>query len=167
MYTLLAAMKQLVKWLDYLKREGVYNNTRIVVVSDHGGRYHSGGDGHEDGYYDMEAYNPLLMVKEPEAEGPLTVSEEFMTHADTPLLAAAGIFDGETSEASGGKGVSGGAGELDRARKEAMRGPLTAVSEVSSHPLRHGPYQFNLNGIRELKGREMFRRESWGEWEKE
>jgi arylsulfatase A-like enzyme len=149
MYTLLAAMKQFVKWLDYLKREGIYNNTRIIVVSDHGGRYHSGGEG----YYGMEAYNPLLMVKEPEAEGPLTVSEEFMTHADTPRLAATGLFPaGENAEKQGSW--------------FPPTEPLWAVDEVSSQPLRHGPYRFNLNGVRELKGKEMFRRESWGEWEK-
>jgi arylsulfatase A-like enzyme len=152
MYTFLSAMKQFVKWLDYLKRQGVYDNTKIIVVSDHGGHYHS----RHEAYLGMENYNPLLMVKEPAARGVLTLSQEFMTHADTPVLAA------ETLTAAGGT-----TGEKAAALTgEAKRSSQWAVDEVSSQPLRHGPYEFKLTGIRELRGKEMFRKESWGEWER-
>jgi YidC/Oxa1 family membrane protein insertase len=138
MYTLLSAMKQLVKWLDYLKQQGVYDNTRIIVVADHGGNYNSGFD-----TAGMEGFNPLLMVKEPGARGALAVSGDFMTHADTPYLASEKLNEAE----------------------EAKRKVLTAVSAVSSQPLRHGPYEFSLDKIRTLKGREVLKKENWGEWE--
>jgi hypothetical protein len=66
-----------------------------------------------------------------------------MTHADTPYFAA-----GKTEEA-----------------ERAKQGILTAAQAVSSQPLRHGPYLFNLSGIRELREREVLKKESWGEWE--
>jgi hypothetical protein len=140
MYTFLSAMKQFVKWLNYLKHQNVYDNTRIIVVADHGGHYHSRRD-----KAGMEGYNPLLMVKEPEERGQLFVSDDFMTHADTPYLAA-----GRREEA-----------------EAAKRGNLAAVSAVSSQPLRHGPYRFNLDGIRKLKGREVLMKESWEEWKRQ
>lgn len=36
----MASMIQLGKWLDYLKEKGVYDNTRIIIVSDHGRDLH-------------------------------------------------------------------------------------------------------------------------------
>jgi hypothetical protein len=139
MYTLLSAMKQFVKWLDYLKQQNVYDNTRIIVVADHGGSYNSRRD-----TAGMEGFNPLLMVKEPGERGALVVSGDFMTHADTPYLATGRLKEAE----------------------EAKRGALAAVSVVSSQPLRHGPYGFNVDGIRKLKRGEVLRKESWGEWER-
>jgi YidC/Oxa1 family membrane protein insertase len=153
MYTFMSAMKQFVKWLAYLKQRGVYDNTRIIVVSDHGGSYHSGGIE----FSEMEGHNPILLVKDFDSRGTLEISQELMTHADTRALAAAGLLTGERTEA--GRKKPEGAAEKNR--------PLVAVDEVSSQPLRHGPYQFNLEGRRELKGKELFRRESWGEWERD
>ncbi|MDR2553721.1 MAG: membrane protein insertase YidC [Treponema sp.] len=151
MYTLLAAMKQFVKWLEYLKSRDVYDNTRIILVSDHGGHYDGGSD------LVMESYNPLLMVKEPGARGPLEISAKLMTHADTPGLAAAGLFP------AGIKGTLAGGGE-----KTGRAGHyfLYAVAETSSQPLRHGPYKFNLEAIRKLTGEDMLAKESWENWRK-
>ena len=144
-YTLLSALKQLVKWIHYLKREGVYGNTRIIVVSDHGGYYLSRPDN-----ANMEAFNPLFMIKDFNNKGSLVVSDEFMTHADTPYLAFMDLAFVPPEYT---------------ALEEKKYGKMTAVAAVSSQPLRHGPYQFNLFAKRELKGREVFRKESWGDWE--
>ncbi len=60
------ALLQVGKWLDYLRENGVYDNTRIILVSDHGFR--------SDGLFglklgpknsqDMHYFCPLLMVKD-------------------------------------------------------------------------------------------------------
>ncbi|MDR1305985.1 MAG: YidC/Oxa1 family membrane protein insertase [Treponema sp.] len=178
MYTFMSAMKQFVKWLSYLKQHGVYDNTRIIVVSDHGGNYHGGGIE----FSEMEGHNPILLVKDFDSRGAVKISQELMTHADTPSLAAAGLLgpgpeDGgipaaAAKEESGTESVKSGGERAETGGKEpeglAERNrPLVAVGEVSSQPLRHGPYQFNLEGRRELKGRELFRKESWGEWERD
>ncbi|MDR0598528.1 MAG: YidC/Oxa1 family membrane protein insertase [Treponema sp.] len=150
MYTFLAAARRVVEWVEDLKRREVYDNTRIIVVSDHGGHYDSAGP-----FTEMEGHNPLLMVKEPGERGPLRVSRRFMTHADTPDLAANALIPPP----------AGGGDRMDAA-EAVKRGRIFAVSEVSSQPLRHGPYRFKLDGIRELKGREVLRRDSWGDWER-
>ena len=86
----MAAVLRLGEWFDWMRAEGVYDNTRIIVVADHGG---PNGDFDEmklmlsdGGYLDLEAYNPLLMYKDFDAKG-FVASEEFMTNADVPWLA--------------------------------------------------------------------------------
>ena len=148
-FVLVSAIKQIAKWTEYLKREGIYDNTRIIVVSDHGGNYLSAQA--DSG---MERYNPLLMIKDFDNRGSLNVTDTFMTHADTPYMAAKGIF----------KFYSGKIIKLPE-KESSENGNMTAYSTSSSQPLRHGPYQFNLNGKRELMERDIFRIESWGRWE--
>ena len=89
----MAAYIELGKWFDYLRENGVYDNTRIILVSDHGYgaghfniKYHDG-----DLYEDFEYFLPLLMVKDFGATG-FTVSDEFMTNADTPVLATSDLI---------------------------------------------------------------------------
>lgn len=78
------------KWFDYLRENGVYDNTRIILVSDHG-RYLRQFGVTCNGK-DMECFMPLLMVKDFNATG-FTVNEEFMTNGDTPVLATEGLID--------------------------------------------------------------------------
>ena len=86
----MATYIQLGKWFDYLRENGVYDNTRIILVSDHGRDLD-----HFDikcGDTDMEYFIPVVMVKDFNATG-FTVSDEFMTNGDTPSLATSGIID--------------------------------------------------------------------------
>lgn len=88
-----ASYREVAEWLDYLKDQGVYDNTRIILVSDHG-RNLGQFDGliHPDGL-DVEYVWPLLMVKDFDSDGELSTSMEFMTNADVPTLAVKGIVD--------------------------------------------------------------------------
>ena len=85
----MAAMLQLGEWFDYLREMGVYDNTRIILVSDHG--YNIGSIDVTCGEEDLEYYMPLLMVKDFNATG-FTVDETFMTNADTPTIATSGVI---------------------------------------------------------------------------
>lgn len=88
----MAAMIQLGKWFDYMRDNGVYDNTRIILVSDHGyGLEHSDNLRLPDGY-DGAHFFPLLMVKDFDSEG-FSMSDEFMTNGDVPVLAMDGIID--------------------------------------------------------------------------
>jgi hypothetical protein len=89
-----ASLSLLGKWFNYLKENGVYDNTRIIVVSDHGINIYSK-------YKDniilptgecLEFYRALLMFKDFASEGELAVDEQFMVNADTPLLAVGGLI---------------------------------------------------------------------------
>jgi YidC/Oxa1 family membrane protein insertase len=85
----MASFLLLEKWFSFLKENGVYDNTRIIIVADHG----FGGvlTGHpknillpDEGR--VSTYNPLLLIKDFNSEGTLTVDDSFMTNADAPLL---------------------------------------------------------------------------------
>ncbi|MCQ2531546.1 MAG: membrane protein insertase YidC [Saccharofermentans sp.] len=81
-------------WLEYLKTNGVYDNTRIIIVSDHG---------HPTGFTNnpaMEYYSPLLLYKDFNSHG-FEVSNEFMTNADTPYLAVNSIFENPVNPYTG------------------------------------------------------------------
>ena len=94
------AIKELTKWFDYLKELKVYDNTRIIVVSDHGTPNYIPTTTFES-KVDKEAKyrpnqkevifsplneNPLLLVKDFD-EKEFKIDEKFMTNADTPYLA--------------------------------------------------------------------------------
>ena len=84
---------ELGKWMDFLREEGVYDNTRILLVADHGYYLSQFPDLiHPDGL-DIESLNPLLMVKDFDAHDPWRISMEFMTNADVPFLASKDLFE--------------------------------------------------------------------------
>ena len=102
----MAGLMSVAKWLDYLKANGCYDNTRIILVSDHGFGLANFPDLMEYGLeapIDAEWFTPLLMVKDFGSHGSLKTSEEFMTNADTPLLAAQGVIDNPTNPFTGKK----------------------------------------------------------------
>ena len=101
-HTNMAALKRIAKWIQSLKDNGAYDNTKIIFVSDHsrasveacmesnieldmsiaGDRYR--GRGH---------FHPLLMVKDFNASGGLKKDMTFMTNGDVPSLALSGIIE--------------------------------------------------------------------------
>ena len=90
----MAAMLLLSQFFVYLQENGVYDNTRIIIVSDHGWNYNLELETNiklPNGEY-LAAYNPLLLVKDFGARGPLSTDSAFMTNADTPYLAARGLI---------------------------------------------------------------------------
>ena len=86
----MAAMIQLGNWFDYLRENDVYDNTRIILVSDHGKAVGQLDDlildDGTDPIKDVEAVYPLLMVKDFDSNE-FVVSDTFMTNADVPALA--------------------------------------------------------------------------------
>ena len=104
-----AAWRELGNWFDYLREHGVYDNTRIIIVSDHGQHVELNEDmllwytQEESGIYvdaDMQIFNCTLMVKDFDATG-FTIDDTFMTNADVPLLALSGIVADPVNPATG------------------------------------------------------------------
>ncbi|MBE6589204.1 MAG: hypothetical protein E7643_03410 [Ruminococcaceae bacterium] len=89
--TNMAVMMQIGDWLDYLREEGVYDNTRIIIVSDHGRDLKHTEKLMCQGN-DLSFYFPLLLVKDFDATE-FAVSNEFMTNADVPTLATDGLIE--------------------------------------------------------------------------
>ena len=96
----MCAMKKLGKFFDYLKEQGVYDNTRIIIASDHSTNLLINRDYVIEGLdengnpteYDCERFNCTLMFKDFKSTG-FVEDEEFMTNADVPTLAFEGIIN--------------------------------------------------------------------------
>ncbi len=100
----MASILAIGRWLDYLKEEGVYDNTRIIITSDHGRAFHLNDayylDDGTDEFMDIEAYYPLLLIKDFDAKE-FSISEEFMTNADVPTYAMDGLIDNPVNPFTG------------------------------------------------------------------
>jgi YidC/Oxa1 family membrane protein insertase len=91
------------KWLEELKRQGVYDSTRIIVVADHGA---NADTRLVDGQFPIpgekpERYNPLLLVKDFNRRGNPAVDMTFMTNADVPSIALKDIVDNPVNPFTG------------------------------------------------------------------
>ena len=95
-----AALMRLGRWFDWMRDQGVWDNTRIIIVADHGRGLHCLDDLVFDDYLDVMKVNPLLMVKDFEASG-FAVSDEFMTNADVPAIAMAGVIENPVNPFTG------------------------------------------------------------------
>lgn len=98
----MAMFLRLGEWFDTLRAQGVYDNTRIIIVSDHGRYLESirdlgipGRDGES-----LESFYPLLMVKDFDAKG-FATDDTFMTNADVPTLATQGLIDAPVNPFTG------------------------------------------------------------------
>ena len=81
-----ATCRMLGDWFDYLRSEGVWDNTRIIIVSDHGRQLRQFDNMQVNEEIDVQKYNSILMYKDFGSEG-FNVDNSFMTNADTPTLA--------------------------------------------------------------------------------
>lgn len=92
----MAAMIQLGKWFDYLRENDVYDNTRIIIASDHAYFGNQLDELFKDtghfAFNDLALLYPLLLVKDYDSTE-FTTSTEFMTHADVPTLAVDGLIE--------------------------------------------------------------------------
>ena len=88
-----AACIALGNWFDYLRANGLYDNTRIIIVADHGDERLGQFDELmvEELEFDALTVNPVLLVKDFDSSG-YTVSYDFMTNADTPYIAMQGVI---------------------------------------------------------------------------
>ncbi len=92
--TNMASLLAIADWIGYLKENGVYDNTRIIIVADHAidcGQFDDLII--DDIALDCEAFAPLLLYKDFGSTGPLVTCDDFMSNADTPYLASRGIIE--------------------------------------------------------------------------
>ena len=96
----MGVMLQLGKWFDFMRENGVYDNTRIILVSDHGYELESEDALILEDGKDVAEFYPLLMVKDFGSEG-FETSEEFMTNGDVPTLAVQNLIDNPVNPFTG------------------------------------------------------------------
>lgn len=89
-----AALKRVGLWMDQLREEGVFDNTRIVIVSDHSQNLWSKRmEDFQGNGYKQNIYVPLLLMKDFNSHNSLSIDNTFMTNADAPLFAIQGLTD--------------------------------------------------------------------------
>ena len=99
----MAAFIQIGHWLDYLREQGVYDNTRIIIAADHGYRLR-----HTEAWIfnpqllsgDTSMYNPLLLIKD-FGSTELKRDDTFMTNADVPACLVKDLFDNPVNPFTG------------------------------------------------------------------
>ena len=105
-HTQMASLKRVGEWLDFLKENGAYDNTRIIIASDHGAfAYEDCMEADEEldvrirgtSYWGRGHYHPLLLFKDFNATGPMKKSDDFMTNADAPSLLLKGLVEKPTN----------------------------------------------------------------------
>ena len=97
-----ASLLKLGQWFDFLRENDVYDNTRIIIVADHGRELRQFDElifGNEY-YEDALRYMPLLMVKDFSSDK-FTTDDSFMTNADVPTIAMNGLIENPMNPFSG------------------------------------------------------------------
>lgn len=87
----MASYLRIGEWLDYLKDNHIYDNTRIIIVSDHGSALGLKNDLTCNGK-ELMAYNPVLLVKDFDSKN-LRIDDSFMTLADITYLATKDVIN--------------------------------------------------------------------------
>ena len=92
-----AALRNIGNYLDFLRKMNVYDNTRIIIVADHGcgGLYNPNVSATLSEIY--LPYNPLLLVKDFNEHHKFKFSLDLMTNADIPNIATRGIIKNPTN----------------------------------------------------------------------
>ena len=137
-HTNAATLRLLGQWFSWMRANGVYDNTRIVIASDHG-RHFRGENNTLDTDFDkseVAAWNALLLYKDFGASGEICTDSTFMTVADVPSLAIHGKDDMEQ-------------------KKNGMT-VVTGLGEASDH----GRYSFNYTERYRVKDN-IFKAANW------
>ncbi|MCL1932153.1 MAG: membrane protein insertase YidC [Treponema sp.] len=102
-HAVMASFLLLGKWFSFFKEQGVYDNTRIIIVSDHGRDVNCNYTGNiplPNGSR-LSLFHALLLVKNFGAAGNLVTDNTFMTHGDVPLIAMDGLIENPINPFSG------------------------------------------------------------------
>jgi len=83
-HTTAAAIKRLADFFLFLKNEGIYDNTRIILFSDHGPEQNFINNIELN--FNVEQFNAFLMVKDFNSSGEIITDNAFMSNADIPYL---------------------------------------------------------------------------------
>ena len=84
-YATVASLKELSAFFKFLKENDVYDNTQIIITSDHSG-YFNPSIFNEKGMEEFKVFNSMMFIKDFNKRGSIISNGEFMTIADVPFL---------------------------------------------------------------------------------
>ena len=85
LYANISAMKIISDILLFLRKNNIYNNTKIIIASDHGGI--GGWSTNRNSINYVPGFNSLLIYKDYNSSGNVKINTNFMTSADLAYLA--------------------------------------------------------------------------------
>jgi membrane protein insertase Oxa1/YidC/SpoIIIJ len=99
----IALYLKLGEWFDLLRKNGVYDNTRIIIAADHGGQIDNLLSDEPLSIKDetRESYNPVFLFKDFNSHGALFVNNDFMTNADVPFFALNSLLENPANPFTG------------------------------------------------------------------
>lgn len=148
LFTYAASLKALDKWFSWLKKENIYDNTKIVIISDHGW-WGEGLDGSDIGI--AKNYNPILLIKDFDSTGNLKTSDQFMTNADLPAIVLDNLDINNVNPYTGNKITT-----------EEKNNPIF-IYNGSWFVDKHTENKLKIESVYELKNQNIFDEENWEE----
>ena len=91
-HTVMASTLLVGEYLDYLKKSGIYDNTRIIIMADHGNAFIHLPDFSQFNNDNVLQCNPILMVKDFNQQHSLISDHTFMTNADVPSISTKNLI---------------------------------------------------------------------------
>lgn len=158
-HTGMATFVQLGIWFDWMHKNGVYDNTRIILVSDHGSSPRKPGlTGYapfesmllQNPKVDVSSVNPMLMVKD-FGNVEFNTDISFMTNADVPSIALKDIVS-EPVNPFTNKTIS---------TEEKVLSPCMVTSSVLIDIKEHKGNGFTENGRWYSVHDNIFKEENW------
>jgi len=158
-YTVAATMKHIAKWIAWMKKANVYDNSRIIIVSDHGRNVFNpmfnkqqlttkgdfGRRPHQAGWF-----HSTLLVKDFDSRENFRTSNKFMTTADVPWLALDKIIEG-VNPYTGEKII------------EPVRKTPWHVSFTPWQLRSNGKYKYKINKYFSVENEDIFDTSNWSE----
>ncbi|WP_461255418.1 YidC/Oxa1 family membrane protein insertase [Treponema sp. R80B11-R83G3] len=131
----IALYLKLGEWFDLLRKNGVYDNTRIIIAADHGARVNNllSNDPLSINGESREKYNPVLLFKDFNSHGELSINNDFMTNADVPFLTLNGLIDYPTNPFTG-----------NAITTQPKENGILITTQHSPMTGNHGKYAFNI-----------------------
>ena len=147
------------KWLDYLKENGIWDNVRVIIMSDHGNSKYNSPVPHNivlPNGSKLQEINTLLMVKDFGMNGELSVDSTFMTTADVPGIAVKDIIENPVNP-------------FTRQPLYMDKDNGVIVTNTNYIPLsRHGEYAYSIKDDEWMKVKEnIFKKENWTKYSPE
>jgi hypothetical protein len=141
------------KYLDELKENGIWDNTRIIIMSDHGNTWHYNPIPHNITLPNgdrLQRFNSLLIVKDFGATEEFSVDSVFMTGADIPTIAVKNIIAHPVNPFT--------KEPLYTDKDSGIIVPIAHWKPMS----KHGEYKYDIKHNEWLKVKEnVFKRENW------
>jgi len=133
-----AAFRLLSKWIEFLKANDAYDNSRIILVSDHGIGYDKVEKiSFKEKFYDnfkRDHLHPILFFKDFGATGTIKKDNTFMTTADVPLLLTKDLIKNPVNPFTG---------NILSDEIKHSKGAIVSSDETWS-PGQHGIYTFKI-----------------------